>query len=354
MFYDFQTDTLLPYFVLAFLYLSILVFPRLTRDFFGLLLVVGFCLALGLRDIYKMPEGADPVTYASILANASGSGSLLGDADYALFSGLHNITGSTLGLTGAFFLLHLLYLPILSLLYWVSRGVKGMFYLLAGWMLFVNSGVLLLCNFFRQGMSVLLFLALLIAFSGVVKAKWTKATGVFILPFLHLAGAPLVPGLLVCRSRRYYYVFGFYFALFCFAMSALLARVASDFAPYFEDSDQTSHQLQLLTKIAVTYLLLLLGVYLRGRLADREDRAEGLQRAAIGVLLPTIALLFNLNMPVIALRYIYYFHAVAFMFLASVIGIQKKGLALPLCALAICSSGIITWTYPTVSKLLVW
>src|SRR5208282_3373683 len=200
-------NALLPYCIAAVAYLSILFFPRRTRDFFALALLAAFCLALGLRNIDRMPNESDPVIYASILANASGTEALLGGVDYTLFSLLRDATGPVLSLASSFFILHLLYLPVLFLLYWVSRSVIGMFYLLVGWMLFVNSGVLLLCNFFRQGLSVFLFLTLLITFSRTCEHKWARAAGALTLPFCHVAAAALVPGLFMCKTRRYFYLF---------------------------------------------------------------------------------------------------------------------------------------------------
>jgi hypothetical protein len=354
MLYDFQTDALLPYCIVAVMYLGILFLPRRTRDFFAFALLGAFCLALGLRNIDRMPDGADPVIYASILANASGTGALLGGVDYTLFSLLRNLTGPVLGLASSFFVLHLLYLPILFLLYWVSRTVIGMFYLLVGWMLFVNSGVLLLCNFFRQGLSVFLFLALLIAFSRTTRHIWSRAVGALALPVFHVAAAVVVPALFICKTRRYFYLFGAYFALLCVAIWEVLARIGFFVTTYLDDGDQAAHQAQLLTKVAITYAILLFGIYLRRHLSNGLEDARGIQHAAAGFLVPTAALLLTYSAPIIGLRYLYYSHSVAFTFLASVIGQQRKGLAFPLSAFGIVSLGVITWTYPTVTKLLVW
>ena len=353
--YDLQTNALLPYFLLAAAYVGILLFPRRTRDVGALVLLVLFCLALGFRNIDMMPDGADPVTYASLLANDAPpyAEALLGGTDYALFSLLRHVTGSALSLGGAFFMLHLLYLPFLFLLYRVCRAVTGMFYLLAGWMLFVNSGVLLLCNFFRQGISVLLFLAVLISFSKVTKAKWVRWLGAVGLPFLHFGAAAFAPGLFMRETRRHLWLFSAYFFVFCLAIWAILERVGFGLA-YFDEGDLASHQSQLLTKVAVTYVILLVGMYLRKYFGKTADSTRNIQNAALVFLVPTAALLLTYNAPIIGLRFVYYSHAVAFAYLASGIAAHRRSLAVPLAALGICCSGIITWTYPTVSMLLVW
>jgi hypothetical protein len=351
--YDFQTSALLPYCVLAVAYLGILLFPRLTRDFFALGLLVVFCLALGVRKIAAMPDGADPVIYASILANAPDTQVLLGGVDYALFFLLHNVTGRSFGLGSTFFLLHFLYLPFLFLLYWVSRRTNGMFYLLVGWMLFVNSGLLLLCNFFRQGMSVFLFLVLLIAFSRAAKTRWVKGMGALTLPFFHVAATAFVPGLYICKTRRFLYLFGAYFGIFCLVIWMLSARLGLG-TGYLEDVDQASHQSQLVAKVVVTYVILFLGACLRRYLGNTQDSAAEIQHAAVGFLLPTAALLLTYKAPIIGLRFLYYSHAVAFTYIASIVGMNRRAITYPLTAFGICAFGIITWTYPTVTMLLVW
>jgi len=158
----------------------------------------------------------------------------------------------------------------------------------------------------------------------------------------------------MCKTRRYFYLFGAYFALFCIAIWAVLGHIGFNITAYLDDSEQASHQSQLLTKVIVTYVILLFGACLRRHFGNIPDDARGIQRAAIGFLVPTAALLLTYSVPIIGLRYLYYSHAAAFTFLASVMGNQRKGLAFPLGVLGICSLGIITWTYPTVTKLLVW
>jgi hypothetical protein len=361
--YDFQTNALLPYMLFSLGYLGILFCAKDKRDSLGFFLVGLFCIVLGLRDVAGMPVGADPVLYATILSNASGAENLLGGIDYALLIVLRGVTGAFFGLSGCFLILHLLYLPVIYLLFRYCRRVKGMFFLMAGWMLFVNSGVLLLANFFRQGISVFLFLAVLVGFSVPDGSKWVKRLGALTLPLFHMAGAVLIPSLFLQRKRYYYYLFPLLFLAFCLAIHLGLGNVTVSFADYFDVVDQGALKDQLWTKIVMAYAILLVGYCLqlridghRVQLPARNPSVESriLQRTAIGVILPTAALLLTSNAPIIGLRYLYYSHAVAFLYLACCLCSKNREALFKASSIGLCAFGFVTWTYPTVACLLVW
>ena len=140
-----------------------------------------------------MSEWADSVWYSALLTNQVSAEQILsiGGVDYLPFYLAHGITSRLLNQAGAFFVLHLLYLPGIYLLFRLSRFIKGMFFLIAGWLLFVNSGILLLANFFRQGQAALYLLILILAFSLPAGNRWIRLGARsllprFIFPLFHL------------------------------------------------------------------------------------------------------------------------------------------------------------------------
>lgn len=299
-----------------------------------------------------MPIGADPVIYATFLSSVSGMQNISGGVDYTLLVLVQSFTGASFGVNGCFFILHMLHVPFLYLLYRTSNCVQGMFFLLVGWMLFINSGVLLLGNFFRQGISVMLFLGVLIAFSVSSKHKISRICGALALPLFHLAAAALIPSLFTCKKRHYYW-FSAFFLLFCLAIRLGVGNIAIHFSDYFEVDDGTL-QKQLWIKVMATYLILALGYCIHNRTSESTAVITRIRRAALGFLLPTAALLLTANAPVIGLRFLYYSHAVAFLYVAACVGDRAKDTMFKGCALGLCSCGLITWTYPTVARLLVW
>lgn len=76
--------------------------------------------------------------------------------------------------------------------------------------------------------------------------------------------------------------------------------------------------------------------------------------AAVGLLIPTAALLLTLNAPSIGLRYLYYSYALVFLYVACAVASHKSESLFKLSAIAICMFGLVTWTYPTVAVLLIW
>lgn len=355
--YNFQTNALVPYAILAAAYLGILLFAGTKRDASAFCLVLAFCLSLSLRNIEKMDEWSDPVLYAATLTNQIPTADLLrvGGTDYALFFVLHVITGAALSIHEAFYLIHLLYLPILYVIYRLAQCVEGMFFLFAGWMLFVNSGVLLLANFVRQGLSTFVFIALLMAFTFPAGNKWLRRVGAMAIPLLHLSAAALIPSLFLCRKRRFFLLWCSGFLLTCVGIYLVLNRFTSSYSVYMSDPGDDFRQADLLNKVLMTYLLVGLGYSLRRRDGATHPRVLGLQRTAVGILLPTAALLITRSVaPSIGTRYMYYFHAVAFLYLATVIANRRRAAVFPMTALALCSFGLITWTYPTVTRLLIW
>jgi hypothetical protein len=303
-----------------------------------------------------MSEWADPVWYSALLTNQVSSDQILsiGGIDYLPFYLVHGITSRVLNQAGAFLLLNLLYLPGVYLLYRLSAFIKGMFFLLAGWLLFVNSGVLLLANFFRQGQAALYLLVLILSFSLPAGKRWLRIVGVLALPALHLSAVPFAGGLLISQRRRFYLWFGAFFALFCVAAYLLLQRLGV-YALYMNDPNQQSFKRDLVVKVVGVYIVLLCGLWVRCEPFLQSEKNRRIQRAMIGFLLPTAGLLVFANAaPEIGTRFIYYFHAVAFAFLASAVATSTKSWATPACAIGFCLFGAITWTYPTVAVLLFW
>lgn len=355
--YSFQTNALLPYALFAISYIAILALGGSRRDKWAFILVITFCLLLGLRDTKKMSEWADPVWSAAILTKDVPASQILsvGGIDYLPFYLLHGITSRFLNLEGAFFLLNMLYLPAVYLLYRLCAIAEGMFFLVAGWLLFVNSGILLLANFIRQGEGALYLLVLILAFGIPAGSRWTRLGGAVALPIIHLSSVPFAGGLLVTRARRFYALFGCGFALFCMLAYVLLQHLGV-YAIYLRNPDADSFKRDLIVKVAGVYVLLLCGLWImRSAVGTTSDAIRAVQRVMIGFLLPAATLLvFADAAPEIGTRFIYYFHAVAFAYVACCIASSRVRSTLTACALGFCLFGAITWTYPTVAVLLFW
>jgi hypothetical protein len=354
--YDIQTNALLQYVLIALGYLGILLFPANKRDLYAFRLVAVFCMMLGLRDIDQLSVWADPVLYARVLTiDIPGKDFLtLGGADFVLLFLVNSITHTIFNLKGAFFALHLLYLPPLYLLYRLTRRIEGTFFLLTGWLLFVNSGLLLIANFFRQGQGALYFLVLIMAFSLPVGARWGRRGGALALPLLHLSVAPLVVGLFFCQRRYFYYLFGIFFFLICLA--AYVSLTDYDIYGAYIEGSGGYYTMDLWNKVLLTYAIIAVGLYLNGwSKAIIIDDARNIQRTALGFLLPTAVLLIFANTaPQIGTRFIYYSHAIVFLYLTSAIASRKSIWLLGASAVAFSLFGAVTWTYPTVAVLLQW
>jgi hypothetical protein len=352
--FEIQAHALLPHLAFSAGYLGILLFARARRDWLALVLLVVFCVVLGLRDIQTMSRAADPILYAFILSYSSDVSSLIGGGiDYVLFSLLHPITGSIFDLRSCFMFLHLLYIPALYLLFRRLREYPGVFYLMAGWMIFVNSGLLLLANFFRQGLCVLIFLAMLVGISVAREGKSRHRLSIFSLPLLHASAIALLPNLLALGRRRYLLISSASFLAFCTAahFAPYLLGSSSD---YFSSDGADLMRVQLEIKIPTVYAMLLIGYLIGGRTAGAADGAARIQRSAVGLLLPTAGLLLLIDAPVIGLRFLYFSYAVAFLYVAMAVSLHKRETLFKLSALAICIFGFVTWTYPTVAVLLIW
>jgi hypothetical protein len=353
--YEIQTNAIFPYFLFSLAYLCILCFAKAKRDIFGLALIVGFCVMLGLRDVKNMSVDADPVLYATILSYSGDIQDLAGGADYAIFSLLHLITEGMFNLSECFFLLHLIYIPALYLLFRCLKNIKGVFFLLVGWMLFVNSGILLLANFFRQGISTIIFLSVLVGLCSSNGKQRLSKIGVLGLPFLHLASLVLVPSLFTCRKRYYYFISCASFVILCAAVHFVPAHFVSISSYFdFEDLSRKILWVQLCAKIFVIYLMLGIGYFVIRLANGAPAEVKNIQRAAIGLLIPTGALLLTSNAPIIGLRYLYYSYALVFLYLFCVLSCRKNDLLIKLSAIGLCLVGIVTWTYPTVAVLLIW
>jgi hypothetical protein len=354
--FEIQAHALLPHLLFSVTYLGILFLARSKRDVLGFALIVVFCITLGLRDIGDMSRDADPVQYAFILSYAGDVSSLLGGVDFAIFSLLHSVTGALFNLATCFFFLHLLYIPALYLLYKRLREFHGVFFLLVGWMIFINSGLLLLANFFRQGICILFFLSILIGLCVPIKNNSLNKVGALGLPLLHLTSAAMIPGLFVCRKRYYYYVASLFFVLLCLIIHFAPNLGAFQSSGYFNDAsvDYGTQQSMLWIKIFTIYIILAFGYFLSLKCKNTPAEVKSIQQGAIGLILPTAALLLTLNAPVIGLRYLYYSYALAFLYIATVVSFRKGDMLYKFGALAICLFGFVTWTYPTVAVLLIW
>lgn len=311
-------------------------------------------MLLGLRDIRQMGLGADSVLYAIVLSSRADVLGLLGGSDYLVFMLLHPITSSLLDLKQCFFLLHLLYLPIIYLIFRAIRKAPGVFYLLAGWMMFVNSGILLLANFFRQGICVLFFLGLLVSFCASQRNLLLKRLGTLILPFAHTSAALLVPGLFGLKMRRFVLITSFTILVFCAALYAAPSVAAGKFAGYFSAPEQDIQGEQLVVKVIGIYVMLFTGHILRTKIREYPPLHREVLRACVGFLAPTVAFLFTIHAPIIGLRFLYFSYAVAFLYLACIVVLRGSRMLYAASAVGIALFGLVTWTYPSVSRLLVW
>jgi len=351
--FEVQSHALLPHLLFSLAYLGILFFARDRRDNLGLGLVIAFCITLGLRSVESMSRGADPLLYAAILSYPSDIKDVIGGADYAIFSLLHPITGAFFNLNTCFILLHLLYIAPLYFLYRCVENMRGVFFLLVGWLLFVNSGLLLLANFFRQGISTILFLAILVAACASQKTDMGKRAGALGLPLLHLASAALVPSLLACKMRHYLLISSASFVILCLAVHFAPASIVYQ-SDYFFNAGEASQQTQLWIKILTIYAMLGFGYLLSVHAEKSSLQEHSVRRAAVGMLIPTAALLLTSNAPGIGLRYLYYSYALAFLYVASAVSCRRSEPLFKLGAISLCLFGLVTWTYPTVAVLLVW
>jgi hypothetical protein len=224
---------------------------------------------------------------------------------------------------------------------------------MAGWMLFVNSGLLLLANFFRQGICTIVFLSILVGLCVSGKHDTALRTGALGLPFLHLASVVMIPSLLAFRSRHFLLISSASFALLCLAVHFAPDGIAYQ-SDYFNHSSTTMQATQLMVKILTIYIMLAFGYFLSRRARYSSTETRMMQRTAVGLLIPTVALLLTSNAPAIGLRYLYYSYALAFLYIASVVTCRGSELLFKVSAIAICLFGIVTWTYPTVAVLLIW
>lgn len=355
--YEFQTNALLPYALFATTYLVILAFGGDRKDTWAFWLLVVFVVALGLRNPRQMSGWADPVWYAAALTKEVSADQILflGGIDYLPLYLLHGVTSRFLDFGAAFFFLHMLYLPVLFLIYRLCAFLKGMFFLLAGWLLFVNSGVLLLANFFRQGQGALYLLVLIFAFSLPAGSRWLRVVGALALPTVHLSSVPFAGGLLISQRRRFYVLFGVSFVVFCLAAYILLRQYGA-YSVYLNDPEQINFKRDLITKTLGTYVILALAFWIDRRSGSfLLETTKRIQQSMFGFLMPTVALLMFANAaPEIGTRFIYYFHAIAFAYLSMSVARSGRNWIFPTCALGFCLFGAITWTYPTVAVLLVW
>jgi hypothetical protein len=354
--FEIQAHALLPHLLFSAAFLGILFFARSKRDLFGFALIVAFCVTLGLRDIGGMSRDADPVLYAFILSYAGDVSSLLGGVDFAIFSLLHSVTGTFFDLATCFLFLHLLYVPALYLLYRRLRKFRGVFFLLVGWMIFINSGLLLLANFFRQGICILLFLSIFVGICVRAKNNSTDKFGAMGLPLLHMTSAAMIPSLFAARKRYYYYVSSSCLVLLCLIVHFAPNAGVFQSSGYFNDAgaDSDAQQSMLWIKILSIYVILGVGYLLSLQSKDASAEVKSIQRGAVGLMIPTAALLLTANAPVVGLRYLYYSYALAFLYLASVVSCRKGDALYKWGAVGICLFGFVTWTYPTVAVLLIW
>jgi hypothetical protein len=355
--YAIQTNAVLPYALFAIAYLGILAFARKRRDVCACALVIAFCLALGMRDIKKMNQWADPVWYSALLTKQVSSDQILsiGGVDYLPFYLVHGITSRLLNQSGAFFVLHLLYIPGIYFLFRLSQFIKGMFFLIAGWLLFVNSGILILANFFRQGQAALYLLILILSFSLPAGNRRLRLAGALALPALHVSAFPFAGGLLISQRRRFPLLFSAVFAFFCAAVNILLQQLGT-YALYLNHLDQESSRSDLIAKVIGAYVVVICALWIgRKQASFQTDLTQKVQGVMMGFLIPTAALLiFASTAPEVGTRFIYYFHAVAFMFLASAVATSKSKWIPVACAVGFCLFGAVTWTYPTIAELLIW
>jgi hypothetical protein len=293
----------------------------------------------------------DPVTYSLLISKVMVSDVSFGDLglDYLPLYLIQFITRGALSVGAAFMLIHLVYLIFIIPIYKFSRVSPGLFYLLSGWMMFANSGVLLLCNFLRQGYAILLFLALILALSQT-RRRILALLGALIIPVFHTSGLIFSPALLLLRSRRYFML---YAAIFVIAITVIW-RMPSVAAVDVDDPSAAATQLYV--KVLGSYALLLGGYLVQRNAGVVREEISNIERAAIGVIMPCGALLM-LGTPgllVHGLRFTYWIHAAVFLYLAAVISSHRSELLFRASALFMCVFGVITWSHPNVSMLLVW
>lgn len=352
--FEIQAHALLPHLMFSACYLGILFFADRRRDSLAFALLIAFCVVLGLRDIQSMSRDADPIFYAFVLSYSSDVSALTGNGmDYAIFSLLHPITGALFDLRTCFLFLHLLFIPALYMLFRRLRDYRGVFFLMAGWMIFVNSGLLLLANFFRQGLCVLIFLSLLVGICISAKGRWSRWASIFSLPFLHVSSLVMLPNLVTCRMRRYVLISSASFLAICTAARFAPYLLASQ-SSYFEGDGLATQRSQLWIKILTIYGMLAVGYLASPARAETSTQARLIQRAAVGLLIPSAGLLLLMDSPGLGLRFLYYSYAVAFLYVALSVSLRNSESLFKLSAIAICLFGFVTWMYPTVAVLLIW
>jgi hypothetical protein len=338
--------------VLIAVYMSLLALKRERRDLFALILVAALCVAFGLRSVEKLMPYQDPVIYSTLISRVMVSDVSFKELgiDYLPLFLVQFVTRGALSVSGAFLLIHLLYLVFILPIYRFTRAFPGVFHIFAGWMMFANSGVLLLCNFLRQGYAILLFLGLLLSVSTAGRRYIRLVFGLIALPFLHISAMVLAPSLLLLRRRRYFLAYGLIFAL----AIAWICRSPESITADAADPDAAAAQLYL--KIAGAYFLLGLGYLADRRNAEASTELRSIERAAAGVVLPCAALLLlrDPGLQVHGLRFVYWIHAPLFLYLAAVVSSRKSEAMLRVFAVALCVFGVVTWSHPNVATLLIW
>ncbi len=332
-------------------YLALLVFKRERRDFFAFLLVTSLCIAFGLRDLSKLLPVQDPVIYSTLISRVMVSDVSFSELgfDYVPFHLMQVVTLGRLSIGGALLLVHLVFLLFIIPIYRYSRIIPGLFYVLSGWMIFANSGVLLLCNFLRQGYAIMFFLALIL---GAVSTKKpiTRIGGALFMPVLHVSALIFSPVPLFIHSRRFHFI---YAAVFVAGM-ALIAQWAGAVAPDVDNLSAAS--MQLFLKVLGAYILVLLALLVQSSTGPFGNAIQLIKRVSLGVVLPSAALLL-LRSPALlvhALRFTYWIHAQTFLYLAAAVSSNKSEWLIRALALAFCVFGIFTWTNPNVAMLLAW
>ena len=111
---------------------------------------------------------------------------------------------------------------------------------------------------------------------------------------------------------------------------------------------------QLRIKILSIYAMIAFGYFFASGKRETSTCAEDIQRAALGLLIPTAGLLLMLDAPGIGLRFLYFSYALAFLYVALTVSLRKSKALFNAFAVAICLFGFVTWTYPTVAVLLIW
>ena len=361
----FQSDTFYIYIVFAAAYLSGLLLTDCWKDRYALVILVALCLLLGVRDPYKLRgvSGvgvADPAAYAALLAKGTYSwySNNLGKIDYLFFRILRPVTSRIFSYSFAFLFIHVIYAFILCTLYRVLSFAKGAFYLFAGWAMFINSGMLLLSNFFRQGQCIFCLIILILVFSKEKENRILRYACAAGLPFIHASSAPFTIGMVLLRNKRFRLLFPVFFVAFC-AIASIAFQQYAQYVGY--ENTLNMHSLtrnlkaELLYKIIGAYGILLIGFIVSITSRRPDERVMQIQKTLCGFVLPIAGLIFFTGEAVTAAaRFVYYFHALAFLYLALSIAVSRKALVYSLCAIGLCCFGAVTWTYPTIAVLLVW